>query len=185
MTMADFVAAIFWPLVIVFAVLLKAIRDPDRRRSIALIAVAIGALYLVLTVFYLTSSLFALADIYLLGVVGGVGLMWFGWTKLQASLSDPASKLKAFGISLCGAVLVLLSGTVLILDFALPRTVLEGRVRNVRVQGRRLPEYAADIGDKTVMVTTPVYERLKFLPVVRVEVGRGSGYVFNIEYLAN
>ena len=31
----------------------------------------------------------------------------------------------------------------------------------------------------------PVYDRLKFLPVVRVEVGRGSNYVYTIEYLAN
>jgi hypothetical protein len=36
-----------------------------------------------------------------------------------------------------------------------------------------------------VKVTTPVYERLKYLPVVRVEMGRGSGYAFKIEYLAN
>lgn len=38
---------------------------------------------------------------------------------------------------------------------------------------------------RTVKVTPPLYERLKFLPVVRMEVGRGSDYVYRIEYLAN
>ncbi|WP_334357011.1 MULTISPECIES: hypothetical protein [unclassified Bradyrhizobium] len=46
-------------------------------------------------------------------------------------------------------------------------------------------KYVADIAGRTVKVTTPVYDRLKFLPVVRVEVGRGSDYVYRIEYLAN
>jgi hypothetical protein len=63
--------------------------------------------------------------------------------------------------------------------------VLEGRVQNVRTRGRHNTEYVADIAGRTVKVTTPVYDRLKFLPVVRVEVGRGSNYVYTIEYLAN
>ena len=52
-------------------------------------------------------------------------------------------------------------------------------------QGARHVEHLADIAGRTVKVTTPVYERLKFLPVVRMEVGRGSDYVYRIEYLAN
>jgi hypothetical protein len=63
--------------------------------------------------------------------------------------------------------------------------VLEGRVQNVREKGTRHVEHLADISGRTVKVTTPVYERLKFLPVVRMEVGRGSEYVYRIEYLAN
>ena len=66
-----------------------------------------------------------------------------------------------------------------------PGAVLEGRVQNVRTRGRHNSEYVADIAGRTVKVTTPVYDRLKFLPVVRVEVGRGSNYVYAIEYLAN
>jgi hypothetical protein len=55
----------------------------------------------------------------------------------------------------------------------------------VRGTGRRHTDYVANIAGSTVKVTSPVYERLKFLPVVRVEVGRGSDYVYQIEYLAN
>ena len=47
-------------------------------------------------------------------------------------------------------------------------------------------DYLVDIGGRTVKVTAPLYERLeKFRPMVRVEVGRGSDYVYDIEYLAN
>jgi hypothetical protein len=76
-------------------------------------------------------------------------------------------------------------GTILIQDFFESPIVLEGRVQNVRTRGRHNTEYVADIAGRTVKVTTPVYDRLKFLPVVRVEVGRGSNYVYTIEYLAN
>ena len=82
--------------------------------------------------------------------------------------------------------MALLAGTILFMDFALPRVVLEGRVQNVRIwRSRYIPNYVADIAGRTVNATTPVYERLKFLPVVRVEVSRGSNYIFKIEYLAN
>ena len=63
--------------------------------------------------------------------------------------------------------------------------MLEGRVQNLRTRGRHNSEYVADIAGRSVKVTTPVYDRLKFLPVVRVEVGRGSNYVYAIEDLAN
>jgi hypothetical protein len=76
-------------------------------------------------------------------------------------------------------------GKILIQDFFQSPIVLEGRVLNVRERGTRQTEYVADIAGRTVKVTTPVYDRLKFLPVVRVEVGRGSNYVYTIEYLAN
>ena len=55
----------------------------------------------------------------------------------------------------------------------------------MRGKGTRYVEHLADVAGHTVKVTTPVYERLKFLPIVRVEVGRGSDYVYGIEYLAN
>ena len=76
-------------------------------------------------------------------------------------------------------------GTILIQDFFQSRIVLEGRVQNVRTRGKHNTEYVADIAGRTVKVTTPVYDRLKFLPIVRMEVGRGSDYVYRIEYLAN
>ena len=76
-------------------------------------------------------------------------------------------------------------GKILIQDFFQSPIVLEGRVQGVRERGKRHSEHLADIAGRTVRVTTPVYERLKLLPVVRVEVGRGSNYVYAIEYLAN
>jgi hypothetical protein len=186
MTGADFIAAYFWPLVIIFALLLKAVREPDIWRWTALAAVAVGIFYGTVGVMNGKSSLVAIVDLYLFYVVLGGGLFWFGCGRLHASPPDPKSRLKACVAVLGGAGLVLFSGTILIPDFMQPRIVLEGRVQNVRQQeGRRTSDYVADIAGRTVKVTTPVYERLKFLPVVRVEVGRGSGYVFEIEYLAN
>ncbi|WP_190242022.1 hypothetical protein [Bradyrhizobium algeriense] len=43
MTTADFVAACFWPLVILFALLLKTVRDPVLLRSIGLVAVPLDS----------------------------------------------------------------------------------------------------------------------------------------------
>jgi hypothetical protein len=34
-------------------------------------------------------------------------------------------------------------------------------------------------------MTTPVYEELKLRPLVRVEVGRGSNYVYEFRHLAD
>jgi hypothetical protein len=93
--------------------------------------------------------------------------------------------LKACTAVLAGSALAVLMGMILIQDFFQSPIVLEGRVQNVRTRGRHNSEYVADIAGRTVKVTTPVYDRLKFLPVVRVEVGRGSNYVYAIEYLAN
>jgi len=81
--------------------------------------------------------------------------------------------------------MAVLASAILFMDFALPRIVLQGRVQNVRIRGYRYPEHVADIAGRTVKATTPVYERLKFLPVVRAEVSRGTNYIFKIEYLAN
>jgi hypothetical protein len=67
--------------------------------------------------------------------------------------------------------------------------MLEGRVQNLKIKPGSYygdtTTYLADIAGRTVKATTPVYERLKFLPVVRAEIGRGSHYIYKIEYLAN
>ena len=116
----------------------------------------------------------------------GLFALGHGYNRLQ--LKKPIDFKKIF-VGLCilllGAAMLWFYATALYLDFADERPVLEGRVRSVRTQGARHTEYVADIAGRTVKVTAPVYERLKLLPVVRVEVGRGSGYVYNIEYLAN
>lgn len=64
--------------------------------------------------------------------------------------------------------------------------MLEGRAGNVRsIDSRMGKNYFVDIDGRTVNTTWPIYERLKLKPYVRVEVGRGSNYIYNIEYLAN
>jgi hypothetical protein len=185
MTTADFIAACFWPLVILLAVLRIAVRDPALSRSIGLVAVVCGLSYIMLWVIYGRSSMVAIIDWYLVLLVLGFGLVWWGWREWYLFRSIPKSTLKACAAVLGGVAVVFLTGKILIQDFFQSPIVLEGRVHNVRGRGSRHVEYVADIAGRTVKVTTPVYERLKFLPVVRVEVGRGSDYVYRIEYLAN
>jgi hypothetical protein len=134
---------------------------------------------------YGPSSLVGVIDFYLFLFILGPGLIWYGLQAWYLYRSTSRSILKACAGVLGGAALSIWMGTVLIQDFFQPPIVLEGRVQNLRTRGRHNSEYIADIAGRTVKVTTPVYDRLKFLPVVRVEVGRGSNYVYAIEYLAN
>jgi hypothetical protein len=187
MTGAEFIAACFWPLVIVFGLLLKFVREPGLWRWIAQLAVPLGVLYLILWFAYDKSSLVAVIDFDLFIAVLGGWLIWFGCSKLYVSPPDPKSKWRAIAAVLGGAALLLLSGVILIPDFTQPHIVLEGRVQNARIQQgyRSNKEYLAEIDGSTVKATTPIFERLKFLPVVRAEIGRGSRYIYKIEYLAN
>jgi hypothetical protein len=185
MTTADFIAACFCPLVIVFAVLLNTVRDPALSRPIGFVAILSGLSYAMLWVIYGRSSMVAIVDWYLFLLVLGFGLVWWGWREWYLFRSIPKSTLKACAAVFGGAAVVFFVGKILIQDFFQPPVVLEGRVHNLRGKGTRHVEHLADIAGRTVKVTTPVYERLKFLPVVRVEVGRGSDYVYRIEYLAN
>ena len=185
MTTADFVAACFWPLVILFAVLLNTVRDPVLLRWIGAIIGPFIGLCVILGVAYGPSSLVGVVDFYLFLFILGLGLIWFGLRERYFFRSIPKTTLKACTAVLAGSALAVLMGMILIQDFFQLPIVLEGRVQNVRTRGRHNSEYVADIAGRTVKVTTPVYDRLKFLPVVRVEVGRGSNYVYAIEYLAN
>jgi hypothetical protein len=185
MTTADFIAACFWPLVIFFAVLLNTARDPVVWRSICLYAALAGTIYVILWGAHGRSSMVAVVDWYLFLVALGAGLVWWGWREWYLFRSIPKSTLKACAAVLGGAALVFVVGKILIQDFFQSPIVIEGPVQNVRRHGTRHIEYAADVAGQTVKVTAPVYERLKFLPVVRVEVGRGSNYVYQIKYLAN
>ena len=185
MTTADFLAALFGPLVILFAVLLNTVRDPVLLRWIGLVAMLSGMGYGMLWLAYGRASIVAIVDWYLFLFALGLGLVWWGLREWYLFRSIPRSTLKACASVLVGAAVVLFVGKILIQDFFQPPIVLEGRVQNVREKGTRHVEHLADISGRTVKVTTPVYERLKFLPVVRMEVGRGSEYVYRIEYLAN
>jgi hypothetical protein len=185
MTTADFIAACFWPLIILFTVLLNTVRDPVLLLWIGLVAVLSGLSYGMLWVVYGRSSMIAVVDWYLFLFALGLGLVWWGLREWYLFRSIPKSTLKACAAALGGAAVVFFVGEILIKDFFQPPIVLEGRVQNLRDKGRRHVEHLAEIASRTVKVTTPVYERLKFLPIVRVEVGRGSDYVYGIEYLAN
>jgi hypothetical protein len=185
MTTADFVAACFWPLVILFTVLLNTLRDPVLLRWIGAMMGPFIALCVILWVAYGPGSLVGVIDFYLFLFILGLGLIWFGVREWRFFRAISKSILKACAAILGGAALVVWIGAVLIQDFFQPPIVLEGRVQNLRTRGKHNSEYVADIAGRTVKVTTPVYERLKFLPLVRVEVGRGSDYVYRIEYLAN
>jgi hypothetical protein len=185
MTTADFVAACFWPLVILFAVLLNTVRDPVLLRWIGAITGPLIALCVILWVAYGPSSLVGVVNFYLFLFIFGLWLIWFGLREWYFFRSIPKTTVRACAAVLGGAALAVLMGTILIQDFFQSPIVLEGRVQNVRTLGKHNTKYVADIAGRTVKVTTPVYERLKFLPVVRMEVGRGSDYVYRIEYLAN
>jgi hypothetical protein len=185
MTLAAFLAACVWPGFLLFAVLLKTVRDPVLLRSLGLIALPFFMLCFILLMAYGQSSIVAVFDVYFFAVVIGVGLVWRGLGDLYYAIPDLKTKLRAYGLVLVGGAFVLVPLSIFFEDIFMARTVLEGRVQNLRVRGRGGDHYIAEIAGRTVRVTTPVYERLKFLPVVRVEVGRGSDYVYEIEYLTN
>jgi hypothetical protein len=190
MTMAEFIAACFWPLILILALLLSTIRDQVLVAIGWIAAAAIGLIYAVLLLFYDKSSIFAVIDTYILGVVPGLALMGFALFKpLARSVTRGLFKETAIRILalLLGGGMTWMSGSVLALDFPSPRLVLEGRADNLRLRARfkGQPDHLVDVRGETVKVTTPIYDRLKFKPAVRVEVGAGSNYVYRIEYLAD
>ena len=177
MTFAEFLAAAFWPTVVLFAVLLTRTRDFFLRRAFLTAALVAGFLYFGLWALYGQSSMAAIWDFYLFGALCGVLAVGVAAVKLFKQF-DAKTSLMACG----GLVMAAFFLGVLHLDFFGAPTVLEGRVQNPRYQSRA---YVVDIAGQTVKVTTPLYKRLLFKPYVRVEVGRGSNYILSIEHLAN
>jgi hypothetical protein len=172
-----------------FGLLLKAVRDPGLWRWLATLAAAVGTFYFIFGVVYGQTSIVAVVDFYILIVLFGFAALGFGYKRFghdkPRTPRDLKEKLAGYCIIFFGASAVWISGSTLFSDFAQPRLVLEGRVDNLRVTGRRRVDYLADIAGRTVKATTPVYERLKFKPYVRAEVGQGSNYIYRIEYLAD
>ncbi|EJN13829.1 hypothetical protein PMI42_02608 [Bradyrhizobium sp. YR681] len=189
MTTAECIAACFWPFVIIAAFALLKARNTAAFPFIGKIVFAVGMTYLGLVIFYDKSSIIAVNDVHVGLVV--VGLAMAGsqlrQSPLYGSFRDKAKALASMIlIVLLGSGLAWYAGRMLFLDHLTSRLVIEGRVDRVRTSGSRRSDYLADIGGRTVKVTTPLYERLeKFRPAVRVEVGRGSNYVYEIEYLSN
>jgi hypothetical protein len=94
--------------------------------------------------------------------------------------------LKAAGIVLFGALIVWTFATTVYQDLFNERLVLEGQALNPRVEAHyRGVEYVVNIAGQTVKMTTPVRDRLQAGSYVRAEIGRGSNYIYKIDYLAN
>jgi hypothetical protein len=151
-----------------------------------LIGAGFGIVFFVymLVLFYWQSSIAGVMDFHIL--LGMLGLFGIGGGVYQSCNGNKTrlSKGRLIVALLFFAFLIWTSASTLYGDYAEPRLVLEGQVHNVREErGYRTVKYLADIGGHTVNVTTPIFEHLKSKPYVRVEVGRGSNYIFDIEYL--
>jgi hypothetical protein len=181
MTTADFIALCFWPLTAMFTVLLLTVRERALKQYLARAAGVVAVAYLVLSFFYSRESLIAVVDQYILMGLIGLVMLWYAALPM-GSRGTGESRMKRFGVFIAGIGAMALSGTVLYQDFVRPRVVLEGRASNLLVTRR---DYKAQIDGRSVKATRVVFERLKLLPYVRVEVGRGSDYIFKIDYLAN
>jgi hypothetical protein len=186
MEMADFLAACFWPLVIVVILLLLAVRGRVSPNFVLQTGVwAIAPLLFALLIFEKT-SVFAVIDLYGLALL--LGLLLVGRAIFAADFvtGEQWSQIAArVGSLVIGAALVWFCGSILLPDFLDSLLTVEGRVTGLYRSSGRRADYLAIIGGHTVKVTAPVYERLKDMPVVRAEVGRGSRYVYRIEYLSN
>jgi hypothetical protein len=166
MTTAEFIAACVWPSILASAFALLKARNTAAFPFVGKIVLALGLVVL--------------------------GLIIVGSQLRQPPLYGSwRDKAKAFAsmilIVLLGSGLAWYAGRMLFLDHLTSRLVIEGCAdRAWRSGSRRQADYLVRIAGQPVKVTAPLYERLEtFRPMVRVEVGRGSNYVYDIEYLAN
>ena len=187
MTFAEFIAASFWPLVILFGLLLARTKDPVLFKWFLTAALVLGFTYFGLWVLYPQSSIIAVLDSYVTGALLGVGFIGFGLDRLQFKKPfDLKGNLKSAGIVLLGVAVVWFFVTTVYQDLFQERLVLEGRAQNPRIQAHcRGVDYVVDIAGRTVKMTTPVRDRLESGSNVRAEIGRGSKYIYRIEYLTN
>src|SRR5438093_361988 len=103
MTTADFFSACFWPLVILFAVLLNTVRDPVLLRWIGAVIGPFIGLCVILWVAYGPGSLVGVVNFYLFLLILGLGLIWFGLREWYFFRSIPKRTLKACAAVLGGA----------------------------------------------------------------------------------
>ncbi|WP_454642067.1 hypothetical protein [Bradyrhizobium liaoningense] len=189
MSTVDFIAACFWPFVIIAAFSLWKARNSAALPFVAKIMGAASLTYVGFLLFYDKSSIIVINDIH-------AGLVLLGLAAVASQLRQPPlygpwrDKAKPFGsmivMVLFGSGLAWYAGRMLFLDHLTSRLVIEGRVDRAWTSGGRRSDCLVRIAGQTVKATTPLYERLeKFKPVVRVEIGRGSNYVYEVEYLSN
>jgi hypothetical protein len=181
MTFAEFIAAAFWPSVVLFALLLVFTKRMALFRYVFGAALLIGFTYFGLWVADPKSSIFAVLDFYVFGALLG---MFGAWKCLR--LCVKSYNIRASLLAPVGALLALFNLSILYLDLFEPRVVLEARAQNAHIQPHfRGSEYVVDIAGQSVKATTPIYERLKSNPHVRAEIGPGSNYIYRIDYLAD
>ena len=72
MTFAEFIAACFWPLVLLFGILLAKTKDPVLLRWFLTAALVTVFAYFSLSLFYPQSSIIAVLDWYVFGVLFGL-----------------------------------------------------------------------------------------------------------------
>ena len=187
MTFAEFIAICFWPLVVLFGLLLARTRDPVLLRWFLTAALVTGFSYFGLWFLYPQSSIIAVLDFYVFGVLLGIAFVGFGFRRLQFKKPfDLKGNLKAAGVVLFGTAFIWLFTTTVYRDLFQERLVLEGRAQNPRTQAHyRGVDYVVDIAGRTVKMTTPVRDRLQSGSYVRAEIGRGSNYIYRIEYFTN
>lgn len=190
MTTAEFIAACAWPSIVTSVIALLKARNTAAFPYLGKIVFALCGTYIVLLPFYDKNSISAVNDVHILMIV--IGLMMVGspfWhPPLYGSWRDKAKVLGSMIlIMLLGSGIAWYAGQMLFLDHLTSRIVIEGSVdRAWRSSSSRKADYLVRIANQTVKVTEPLYERLeKLRPKVRVEVGRGSNYVYDIEYLAD
>lgn len=187
MSAAEFIAWALWPIVALFVVLLATIGHPRLRQYVIVAAIGTFFVYFVLGLLYWRSSIAGVADFYLFGAVFSLTLFGLALRRLTSGGQGPPrlAKWQLVAALVLGAGGVWVFASTLYSDYAEPRLVIEGRVENLRESGKRIGEHLADIGGHTVKATTPVYDRLKSKPYVRAEIGRGSNYIFAVEYLVD
>jgi hypothetical protein len=188
MTTDDFVAGCFWPLAILFGLLLAIVREASLRRYVVATAKIAGVLCIPLFLYYIDRTVVAIVDLYVLAGVFGLAAIGYGYNSLGRDKSASpvkkfTDKLVSCSIILFGVFVAWISATTLFMDFAQPRLVLEGRADNLRLSRGWHGSNLVDIAGRTVSATAPVYQSLKSRPYVRVEVGSGSNVIFGIEYL--
>jgi hypothetical protein len=185
MTFAEFIGACFWPLVILFGLLLARTKDPVLFRWFLTAALVTGFTYFGLWFLDQQSSVIAVLDFYVLGVLFGLVGFGFGLNELRFKKPfDLKTNLKWAGFLLFGAAVAGIFATIVYQDLFQERRVIEGRAQNPRIQAHyRGVDYVVDIAGRTVKMT--VRDRLESGSYVRAEIGRGSNYIYRIEYLTN
>jgi hypothetical protein len=180
MTVLDVVAVAFWPVVLGLLLLAWA-----NRSDMSLVAVVSAALIVLAGIIYISfagiASLSVLFAQHVGLILGGAFFVWATYVaRHKLSLTARA------GIGLFGLALIGIAGAQLVGDYLLPRQVVQGAIDRLHAFGHsKGPDsYEVSIDGKLYPATTRLYDTLRPGERVRVEIGRGSGYIYRLERLA-